>query len=111
MSASTALYGVSIHEAIKSGDIEVMKNIQQQAEAYLKDHGDVGAALEILKVELAKQDDSSGPIPLYGVIIHEAIASGDVVRMKKVLRDAEAQLAKDGDVRSALTALRAELGK
>lgn len=111
MSASTALYGVAIHEAIKSGDIKAMKKVQQEAEAYLKDHGDVGAALEILKVELAKQGDGSGPIPLYGVIIHEAVASGDVERMKKVLGEAETQLAEAGDVRAALTALRAELSQ
>lgn len=103
------MYAVAIHEAIKSGDISSMENIKQAADAYLKDHGDVSAALEILKSEIAKCKGKSGPVPLYGVIIHEAIASGDVSRMKDVLAQAETQLAEAGDVRSALTALRAAM--
>lgn len=105
------LYAVAIQEAIKCGDINAMKKIQSEAEAFLKDHGDVGAALELLKAKLAGPKDYTGIVPLYGVIIHEAIASGNVARMKEVLVAAEAQLAAAGDVRSALTALRAALGK
>ena len=105
------LYAVAIQEAAKSGDIDAMKTIQSEANAYLKDHGDVGAALELLKAEMERLKQQAGVIPLYGVIIHEAIASGDCARMKDVLATAEAQLAEAGDVRSALTALRAALGE
>ena len=111
MAASVALYGVGIHEAIKSGDLKAMKKIQKEAESYIESHGDVAAALEVLKAELAKKDDNAGPIPLYGVIIHEAIASGDAGRMQDVLVRAQAQLSEMGDVRAALTALKAELGE
>jgi Domain of unknown function (DUF1843) len=49
--------------------------------------------------------------PLYGVVIHEAICSGDVNRMKQVAQEAEAYLAKAGDVPSALQALKIEIAK
>jgi len=111
MAASTALYGVGIHEAIKSGDLKAMKKIQKEAEAYLESHGDVAAALEVLKAEIAKSGKGTGPVPLYGVIIHEAVASGDVDRMQDVLKQAQSQLSDMGDVRAALTALKAELGE
>lgn len=105
------MYAVAIHEAVKSGNINAMKTVLAEAEAYLKDHGDVSAALELLKVEIARIKHKAGPIPLYGVVIHEAIAAGDVERMKEVLAAAEAQLAESGDVRAALTALRAALSE
>jgi Domain of unknown function (DUF1843) len=48
------LYGVGIHQAAASGDLAAMKKIAAEAEAFLKSHGDVGAALEALKIEIAK---------------------------------------------------------
>ncbi len=48
------LYGVGIQQAVASGDLSAMKKIAAEAEAYLMSHGDVGAALEALKIEIAK---------------------------------------------------------
>lgn len=48
------LYGVGIHRAAAGGDLAVMKKTAAEAEAYLQSHGDVGAALEALKIEIAK---------------------------------------------------------
>ncbi len=48
------LYGVVIHEACCCGDLERMKAVAKQAEEYLHESGDVPAALEVLKVEIAK---------------------------------------------------------
>lgn len=48
------LYGVTIHHCIAGGDLAQMKALVNQAEAYLHDHGDVSAALEALKIEIAK---------------------------------------------------------
>jgi Domain of unknown function (DUF1843) len=50
------LYGVVIHEAICSGDIHRMKQVAQEAETYLKQAGNVPAALQALKVEIAKAE-------------------------------------------------------
>jgi len=53
---AVVLYGVGIHEAIASGDLHRMKQLAAEAEKYLKEHGDVRAALEALKVEIAKAE-------------------------------------------------------
>jgi hypothetical protein len=48
------LYAVTIHHCIAKGDLGEMKKLVAEAETHLKDHGDVSAALEALKVEIAK---------------------------------------------------------
>ena len=48
------LYGVVIHDAIASGDINRMKQVAQEAEQYLQQAGDVPSALQALKIEIAK---------------------------------------------------------
>ena len=48
------LYGVAIHQSIASGNLDEMKKLAQQAEQHLSEHGDVQAALEALKIEIAK---------------------------------------------------------
>lgn len=47
-------YGVAIHQALASGDLQRMKQAAQQAETYLQEHGDMRVALEALKLEIAK---------------------------------------------------------
>jgi hypothetical protein len=50
------LYGVPIHQAIASGNLTKMKRLAKQAEAHLQKHGDLRAALELLRVEIAKAE-------------------------------------------------------
>ena len=52
--AIVPLYGVTIHRCIARGDLDEMKKLVNEAEQHLRDHGDVRAALEALKVEIAK---------------------------------------------------------
>jgi len=47
-------YGVAIQQAVASGDLRNMKSALASAEQYLHAHGDVSAALEALKIEIAK---------------------------------------------------------
>lgn len=47
-------YGVAIQQAVASGDLAKMKSVAREAEKHLKEHGNVGAALELLKLEIAK---------------------------------------------------------
>lgn len=49
-------YGTAIHQAMASGDLAKMKEVAASAETYLKDYGNVAAALEILKSEIAKAE-------------------------------------------------------
>jgi len=48
------LYGPPIQEAIATGDLTRMRQLASEAEAHLKEVGDVRAALAYLKVEIAK---------------------------------------------------------
>ena len=48
------LYGGAIHQASASGDLEQMRRVASDAEAFLKEHGDVSAALEVLRIEIAR---------------------------------------------------------
>jgi Domain of unknown function (DUF1843)/Domain of unknown function (DUF1842) len=58
------------------------------------------------------RNDTAPPIvTLYGVVIHEAQASGDLARMNAVAAQAEAHIAATPAVQSALTALKAEIAK
>jgi phage shock protein A len=47
-------YGVAIHQAIAQGDLQRMKTVASEAEAHLRQYGDVRSALEVLKTEIAK---------------------------------------------------------
>jgi hypothetical protein len=50
----TPLYAATIHHCIAGGDLQKMKALVAEAEKYVADHGNVGAALEVLKAEIAK---------------------------------------------------------
>ena len=56
-------------------------------------------------------EQNIAPQPLYGVTIHQAIASGDLARMKEVLRQAEQHLAEYGDVQTAVELLKLEIAR
>ena len=49
-------YGPPIQEAIAKGDLAAMKQLATEAEQYLQQTGDVRAALEGLKIEIAKHE-------------------------------------------------------
>jgi uncharacterized protein YukE len=50
-------------------------------------------------------------VPLYGVAIQEAIASGNAGQMKKIAAEAEKHLKKFGDVSGSLKNLQAEIDR
>jgi Domain of unknown function (DUF1843) len=49
-------YGPPIQEAIAKGDLAGMKKLAAEAERHLQQVGDVSAALEHLKIEIAKHE-------------------------------------------------------
>lgn len=53
-------YGTAIREAVASGDLEEMRRVAGDAEEHLKEVGDVAAALELLKAEIAKAERGAG---------------------------------------------------
>jgi hypothetical protein len=54
-------YAPAIHQAIASGDLAQMKAMVTHAENSLKETGDVAAALEVLKNEIAKLERKPKP--------------------------------------------------
>jgi phage shock protein A len=50
------LYGPAIREAIASGDVDKMKEVEKQAEEHLQEYGNISAAAEALKVEIARAE-------------------------------------------------------
>jgi hypothetical protein len=50
------LYATPIHRCIAQGDLQEMKGLLEEAEAYLKEYGDIRAAVESLRVEIAKRE-------------------------------------------------------
>jgi len=52
--ASVVPYGPPIQEAIAKGDLATMKQLAADTEKYLQQVGDVRAALEYLKIEIAR---------------------------------------------------------
>ncbi len=50
-------------------------------------------------------------IPPYGVAIQEAVASGDLAKMKEAAQQAEQYVREWGDVSSALEVLKLEISK
>lgn len=51
---ASLMYGPAIQEAVASGDVEKMKAVARQAEEHLREWGNVPAALEALKIEIAR---------------------------------------------------------
>jgi Domain of unknown function (DUF1843) len=49
-----ALYAVTIHHCAAGGNLSEMKKVAAEAEEHLRSHGNVSAALEALKIEIAK---------------------------------------------------------
>lgn len=47
-------YGESIQQAVVSGDLGRMKEVAREAEEHVRQYGNVAAALEVLRFEIAK---------------------------------------------------------
>src|SRR5438105_1999282 len=106
------LYGPPIEDAIARGDLAEMKSLLNEAEEFLRQHGDVRSSVELLKLEIGKRQSDRPAvqtglsIPPYGVAIQQAIVRGDLNEMKILLKEAEAHLSDAGDVSAALTLLK-----
>lgn len=107
-------YGVAIHDAIASGDVGQMQKVAADAESYLKEYGEIGDGLKKLRAEIERGGGGGGgrsyAQPLYGVVIQEAIESGDAGRMKAVAQQAEDFLKQADEVRAALGDLKKAIG-
>jgi len=53
----------------------------------------------------------SQPLPPYGTAIHQAIATGELSKMKQAAKEAEKYLSETGNLSAALAILKAEIAK
>jgi Domain of unknown function (DUF1843) len=58
--SNVMVYGPCIQQAIAKGDLDEMRSVAKRAERYLAEHGNVPAALEVLKTEIAKVERGRG---------------------------------------------------
>ena len=58
--APIAPYGTAMRTAVASGDVEKMREAKDAAEKYLQEYGNISAALESLKIEIAKLEAKEG---------------------------------------------------
>lgn len=106
-------YGTAIQDAIASRNLETMREVARQAEAHLREQGDVAHLLLNLRQEIAYLErldrHAVADMVPYGVDMRAAMASGDVERMKKMIAVAEEFLARAKDVEKALADLKTEV--
>jgi HPt (histidine-containing phosphotransfer) domain-containing protein len=50
------MYSAAMQEAAATGDLTRMKQVAREAEEHIAQHGNVPAALEALKLEIAKME-------------------------------------------------------
>jgi hypothetical protein len=107
-------YGAAIHAAVAGGDLNAMKNLAGETERWLQQTGNVPAALEVLKAEIAKlqaKGGHGGSVLLYGVAIQNALAKGDLHEMKTLAQEGEKQASSSGELKGWLDKLKAEIAK
>jgi len=54
------VYGCGIRDSIVRGELDDMRRLVREAEQHLVEYGNVPAALELLKAEIAKAERGSG---------------------------------------------------
>ena len=133
-------FGVNIQQAIAAGDLAAMRSLVPEAEQFLSDHGNVSASLELLRIEIARLElpgeggstsarltvptsqlrsiidsptdpVSSASMRPYSCAIQQAVASGELARMRATESLAIRWIAHHGDVGAALQALKIEIAK
>jgi hypothetical protein len=103
------MYGVTIHDSIKRGDLQEMQTLLAEARTLHQNQGDLGQAIRDL--ESAIQGGGSGiggPMP-YGAAINDAIRRNDRAAMQTLL-DQTKDLS-DPTIAGAVKELRAALDK
>lgn len=100
-------YGVAIQQAIARGDVDAMQRTKADAEKHI---ADLQRSLKDLDTAIG---DGKHPhfIPLYAVSLQQALASGDLARMRSAVAQAEALSDPGPEIKSALAQVKAHLGK
>lgn len=101
------LYGVTIHDAIKTGNKSDMQSLLSEAQ---KQHAELGAAIS--ELQRAVGGGAGTIMPMYGAPIYDAIRRNDPTEMRTLLDQArQAHSQQGGDLGKAISDLEKALGK
>ena len=113
-------YGVAISDALQdpNSTLESLTALRDQGRRELEETGDLAGALEKLEAEIESRSGSyakpgGGVVPLYGVVIHDALADPQtsLERLTELRDEGRRQLEEQGDLAGSLERLEAEIGR
>jgi hypothetical protein len=113
-------YGVAISDALSdpNSTLEDLNALRDRGRQELEETGDLAGALEKLEAEIQSRGGGyakpgGGVVPLYGVVIHDAISDPQTTleRLTELRDQGRQQLEEQGDLAGALEKLEAEIGR
>lgn len=112
-------YGVAISDALQdpNSTLEDLTALRDRARGELDQQGDLAGALDKLDDEIQSRGGYAKPgggvVPLYGVVICDAIADPQttVEKLTQLRDEGRRQLEETGDLAGALEKLEAEIGR
>lgn len=113
-------YGVAISDALQdpNSTLESLTSLRDQGRRELEQTGDLAGALEKLEAEIQSRGGGygkpgGGMVPLYGVVIHDAIADPQTTleRLTELRDQGRKQLEEHGDLSGSLERLDSEIAR
>lgn len=113
-------YGVAISDALQdpSSTLETLTALRDQGRRELEELGDLPGALEKLEAEIQSRSGGygkpgGGVVPLYGVVIHDAISDPQTTleRLSELRDQGRRQLEEQGDLPGSLERLESEIAR
>jgi HAMP domain-containing protein len=113
-------YGVAISDALSdpNSTLEDLNALRDQGRRTLEEQGDLAGALAKLEAEIESRSagygkPGGGAVPLYGVVIHDALSDPQTTleRLNELRDQGRRQLDEQGDLAGALQKLEDEIGR
>jgi len=113
-------YGVAISDALQdpNSTLENLTALRDQGRRELEETGDLAGALEKLEAEIQSRSGGygkpgGGVVPLYGVVIHDAISDPQTTleRLTELRDQGRRQLEEQGDLAGSLERLEGEIAR
>ncbi|MET1112297.1 MAG: DUF1843 domain-containing protein [Allosphingosinicella sp.] len=113
-------YGVAISDALSdpNSTLEDLNALRDRGRQELEETGDLAGALEKLEAEIQSRGGGyakpgGGVVPLYGVVIHDALSDPQtsLERLNELRDQGRRQLEEQGDLAGALDKLEAEISR
>ncbi|HET9639130.1 MAG TPA: DUF1843 domain-containing protein [Allosphingosinicella sp.] len=113
-------YGVAISDALSdpNSTLEDLSALRDRGRQELEETGDLAGALEKLEAEIQSRSSGyakpgGGVVPLYGVVIHDALGDPQTTleRLTELRDQGRQQLEEQGDLSGALEKLEAEISR